>query len=48
MQEAIIVDRRQTGFVNPLRVHKALTAGMEKRGWFGWLSAHRRSSTLTT
>jgi archaetidylinositol phosphate synthase len=31
MQEAIIADRRQTGFVNPLRVHKALTAGIEKR-----------------
>ncbi len=31
MQEAIIADRRQTGFVNPLRVHKALTADIEKR-----------------
>ncbi len=31
MQEAIIADRRQVGFVNPLRVHKALTADVEKR-----------------
>jgi phosphatidylglycerophosphate synthase len=31
MQEAILADRRQTGFVNPLRVHKALTADIEKR-----------------
>ncbi len=31
MQEAIIADRRQTGFINPLRVHKALTANIEKR-----------------
>ena len=31
MQEAIIADRRQTGFVNPLRVHKALTADIERR-----------------
>jgi phosphatidylglycerophosphate synthase len=31
MQEAIIADRRQTGFVNPLRVHEALTAKVEKR-----------------
>src|SRR5664279_3337571 len=31
MQEAIIADRRQIGFVNPLRVHKALTADIEKR-----------------
>lgn len=31
MREAIIADRRETGFVNPLRVHKALTADIEKR-----------------
>src|SRR5271169_2672580 len=31
MQEAIIADRRQTGFVNPLRIHKAMTADIEKR-----------------
>jgi archaetidylinositol phosphate synthase len=31
IQEAIIADRRQTGFLNPLRVHKALTADIEKR-----------------
>ena len=35
MQEAIIADRRQTGFVNPLRVHKALTADIEKRALLG-------------
>lgn len=31
MREAIIADRRETGFVIPLRVHKALTADVEKR-----------------
>jgi len=31
MREAVIGDRRQTGFMNPLRVHKALTADIEKR-----------------
>ena len=37
MQEAIIADRRQTGFVNPLRVHRALTADIEKRALV-WLA----------
>jgi len=38
MREAILADRRQTGFVNPLRVHKALTADLEKRAlvWMAW------------
>jgi hypothetical protein len=31
MREAMIADRRETGFVIPLRVHKALTADVEKR-----------------
>ena len=31
MREAIVADRRESGFVNPLRVHKALTANAEKR-----------------
>jgi archaetidylinositol phosphate synthase len=38
MREAIVADRRQSGFVNPLRVHKALTADVEKRAlvWMAW------------
>ena len=38
MREAILADRRETGFVNPLRVHKALTADLEKRAlvWMAW------------
>jgi archaetidylinositol phosphate synthase len=38
MQEAIIADRRETGFVNPLRIHKSLTADVEKRAlvWMAW------------
>ena len=31
MREAIVADRRQSGFVNPLRIHKSLTADVEKR-----------------
>ena len=31
MREAMIADRRETGFVVPLRVHRALTANVEKR-----------------
>ena len=31
VQESILADRRETGFVNASRVHKALTAGLEKR-----------------
>src|SRR5450432_889443 len=31
LREAMIADRRETGFVIPLRVHKALTADAEKR-----------------
>lgn len=31
MREAMIADRRETGFVIPLRVHKALTADVERR-----------------
>ena len=38
MREAMLADRRQTGFVNPLRVHRALTADVEKRAliWMAW------------
>jgi archaetidylinositol phosphate synthase len=38
MREAVIADRRETGFVNPLRVHKSLTAAAEKRAlvWMAW------------
>ena len=38
MREAMFADRRQTGFVNPLRVHRALTADVEKRAlvWMAW------------
>jgi archaetidylinositol phosphate synthase len=38
MREAILGDRRETGFVSPLRVHKALTADLEKRAlvWMAW------------
>jgi archaetidylinositol phosphate synthase len=43
MQEAIIADRRQTGFVNPLRVHKALTADIEKRALV-WMAERTPSS----
>jgi archaetidylinositol phosphate synthase len=46
MQEAIIADRRQTGFVNPLRVHKALTADVEKRALI-WL-AERTPSAINS
>src|ERR1019366_5321621 len=31
MREAMLDDRRQSGFVNALRVHKSLTAEVEKR-----------------
>jgi archaetidylinositol phosphate synthase len=31
MREAIVADRRQSGFVNPMRIHKSLTADIEKR-----------------
>ena len=31
MREAMLADRRETGFINPLRVHKSLTADVEKR-----------------
>jgi archaetidylinositol phosphate synthase len=31
VREAMLADRRETGFVNALRVHKALTAEVEKR-----------------
>ena len=31
MREAMLSDRRQSGFVSALRVHKSLTAGVEKR-----------------
>ncbi|HEY4900210.1 MAG TPA: CDP-alcohol phosphatidyltransferase family protein [Terriglobales bacterium] len=31
MREAMVADRRQSGFVNPLRIHKSLTADVEKR-----------------
>ena len=37
MREAMIADRRETGFVIPLRVHKALTADVEKRALV-WLA----------
>src|SRR5664279_2356744 len=46
MQEAIIADRRQVGFVNPLRVHKALTAGIEKRALV-WM-AERTPSAINS
>jgi archaetidylinositol phosphate synthase len=38
MREAIVADRRQSGFVNPLRIHKSLTANVEKRAlvWMAW------------
>src|SRR5271157_480360 len=31
LREAVSAERRQSGFVNALRVHRALTAGIEKR-----------------
>ena len=31
VREAMLADRRQSGFVNALRVHKSLTAEVEKR-----------------
>ncbi len=31
LRESVTADRRQTGFVNALRVHRALTADLEKR-----------------
>ena len=31
VRESKVADRRQSGFVNALRVHKALTADLEKR-----------------
>jgi archaetidylinositol phosphate synthase len=38
MRAAVIAERRQSGFVNALRVHKSLTAEMEKRAlqWMAW------------
>jgi archaetidylinositol phosphate synthase len=39
MREAMIADRRETGFVIPLRVHKALTADVEKRALV-WMAEH--------
>ena len=38
MREAVIADRRQSGFVNPMRIHKSLTADIEKRAlvWMAW------------
>jgi len=38
MREAIIADRRQSGFVNPMRIHRSLTADVEKRAlvWMAW------------
>ena len=46
MQEAMIADRRQVGFVNPLRVHKALTADIEKRALV-WMAERTPSWPLT-
>jgi hypothetical protein len=39
VREAKIADRRQSGFVKALRVHKALTADAEKRVLV-WMATH--------
>ena len=38
MRETVIADRRQSGFVHALRIHKSLTADVEKRAlvWMAW------------